>query len=72
MIGRITETEELMDLYNSGKAELAAVYGRRRAGKTYLIDQAFQGKITFRHAGLAPSEVEEESRSQIADEGSAG
>ena len=68
MIGRITEIEELEDLYNSGKAELVAVYGRRRVGKTYLIDQAFKGKITFRHAGLAPSEDEEESTTQMKDQ----
>ena len=45
MIGRINETEELMDLYNNGNAELAAVYGRRRAGKTYLIDLAFWERL---------------------------
>ena len=68
MIGRITEMEELTDLYNSGKAELVAVYGRRRVGKTYLIDQAFRGKITFRHAGLVPSEDEEECTAQMKDQ----
>ena len=68
MIGRVTELEELMDLYNSGKAEFVAVYGRRRVGKTYLIDQAFKGKITFRHAGLAPSENEEENITLMKDQ----
>ncbi len=48
MIGRITEIEELEDLYNSGKAELVAVYGRRRVGKKYLIDQAFKGRYQFK------------------------
>lgn len=56
MIGRKNEVSELTDLYNSGKAELVAIYGRRRVGKTYLVDEAFKGKITFRHAGLAPLE----------------
>ncbi len=54
MIGRIHEVAELNRLYNSSKAELVAVYGRRRVGKTYLVDEAFKNKITFRHAGLSP------------------
>ena len=54
MIGRIKQIQELNDLYNSNKAQLVAVYGRRRIGKTYLIDETFKGRITFRHAGLSP------------------
>ena len=54
MIGRKKETNELNRLYNSGKAELVAIYGRRRIGKTYLVDETFKGHITFRHAGLSP------------------
>ena len=41
MIGRKKEIDELQRLYNSGKAELVAVYGRRRIGKTYLVDDTF-------------------------------
>ncbi len=54
MIGRQQEAKELNKLYNRNRAELVAVYGRRRVGKTYLIDETFSGRITFRHAGLAP------------------
>ena len=53
MVGRRQEIEELEGLYTSGKAEFVAVYGRRRVGKTYLIDQVFDGRITFRHTGLS-------------------
>ena len=49
--------EELNRIYNSNRAQLVAVYGRRRIGKTYLVDEAFKGRITFRHAGLSPIEV---------------
>ena len=56
MVGRRQEIEELEDLYTSGKTEFVAVYGRRRVGKTYLIDQVFDGRITFRHTGLSPIE----------------
>ena len=58
MIGRKRELQELNELYDSGKAELVAVYGRRRVGKTYLIDEAFRDKMAFRHAGLSPVEHE--------------
>ena len=56
MVGREKELKKLEKLYNSGRAELVAIYGRRRVGKTYLVDEAFQGRITFRHAGLSPLE----------------
>ncbi len=58
MIGRKKEIEELNRLYDRNRAELVAVYGRRRVGKTYLIDETFSGRITFRHAGLAPEDEE--------------
>ena len=54
IIGRKQEIEELQELYRSGKAEFVAVYGRRRVGKTYLIDETLGDHITFRHAGLSP------------------
>lgn len=54
IIGRHKEIAELNELFKSDKAELVAVYGRRRVGKTFLVDQALKGKITFRHAGLSP------------------
>ena len=48
IIGRKKEIKEFNELYNSGKAELVAVYGRRRVGKTFLIDETLAGKLTFR------------------------
>ncbi|MCF0229950.1 MAG: ATP-binding protein [Parasporobacterium sp.] len=61
MVGRKKETEILNRLYNSSKAQFVAVYGRRRVGKTYLVNEVFEGKITFRHAGLSPIDSGEES-----------
>lgn len=60
IIGREKEIRELHGLYNSGNAEFVAIYGRRRVGKTFLVDEALKGKITFRHAGLSP--VDEQNR----------
>ena len=54
MIGREREIQELLRRYQRKKAEFIAVCGRFRAGKTFLIDKTFAGKITFRHAGLTP------------------
>lgn len=58
MIGRERETEELNRLYERNRAELVAIYGRRRVGKTFLVDETFGGRITFRHAGLSPVDEE--------------
>lgn len=54
LIGRENEIQKLNSLYESPSAELLALYGRRRVGKTFLVDEVFSGKITFRHAGLSP------------------
>lgn len=44
IIGRKKEISRLERLLRSTKAEFLAVYGRRRVGKTYLIDEFFKGK----------------------------
>lgn len=56
MVGRKKEINELNRLYDSNKAEFVAVYGRRRVGKTFLVDSVFEGRYSFRHAGLSPVE----------------
>ena len=61
LIGREKEIEKLNDLYDSGEAELIALYGRRRVGKTYLIDEVFKYRISFRHTGLSPIDTENEN-----------
>jgi len=57
MIGRKKEQNELRELYESKKAELVAVYGRRRVGKTYLINELFGEEFAFKHTGLSPTEI---------------
>ncbi len=57
LIGRKREIDELNALYSSDEAELVALYGRRRVGKTYLINETFKGRFSFMHAGLSPIEV---------------
>ncbi len=57
MIGRRSEANALNRLYYGEEAELVVIYGRRRVGKTYLVDETFSGRITFRHAGLSPEGI---------------
>ena len=66
MIGRKEEIEKLNRLYNSGRAEFVAIYGRRRVGKTFLIDEVFRDRISFKHAGLSP--VGETSKGLMKDQ----
>ena len=51
IIGRTTEIIRLTEYVNSGKAELVAVYGRRRVGKTFLIKRFFNEKFVFYLSG---------------------
>ena len=58
IIGRETEQQKLREAYQSEYSEFAAVYGRRRVGKTFLIRETFDYKFTFQHAGLANADKE--------------
>ncbi len=50
-IGREKETQQLLASYNSKTSQLVILTGRRRVGKTFLIDNIFQDKFTFRLTG---------------------
>jgi hypothetical protein len=61
LIGRKEEQQELRRLYDSDKAEFLAVYGRRRVGKTYLINQFFERKgIFFEITGTPEASTKEQ------------
>ena len=47
LVGRNNEQTKLDFLLNSNEAELLAIYGRRRVGKTFLIREFFKGKGLF-------------------------
>ncbi len=59
-IGREAEIQKLNNIMASEKAELVAVYGRRRVGKTYLIQQFFKNKFAFSATGVIDGEKDEE------------
>ena len=53
IIGRKQEQKELIRLYHSDEAEMVVVYGRRRVGKTYLVNHVFaQTGFAFKVTGL--------------------
>ncbi|UYQ92330.1 ATP-binding protein [Chitinophaga horti] len=52
LVGRIQEQAILAEKLSSGEAELIAIYGRRRVGKTFLIRTYFKDKIAFELTGV--------------------
>lgn len=52
IIGRKEEITKLLRLEKSERSEFVAVYGRRRVGKTFLIDQIFGERYTFTMSGV--------------------
>ncbi len=51
LIGRREECETLRECLVSNRSELVIVCGRRRIGKTFLIDQFFNGRYDFSFVG---------------------
>jgi uncharacterized protein len=52
MVGRIQQIKTLTELLKSPQSEFVAVTGRRRVGKTYLIDTTYDKYISFRVTGI--------------------
>lgn len=52
MIGRKDAITILQNAYDSEQSELVVVYGRRRVGKTYLVNEVFGRTFAFHHSGL--------------------
>jgi hypothetical protein len=52
IIGRKDEIAKLENIVSSDHAELVAVYGRRRIGKTYLIKEFFNEKFDYYATGI--------------------
>jgi hypothetical protein len=54
IVGRIPEIKELLERFNSKQAEFLVIYGRRRVGKTFLIEQTFAKRkcIFFQVSGI--------------------
>ena len=57
IIGRQSEISELEKLYAGNRPEFVVLYGRRRVGKTFLMNEVFRGKETFSHTALSTIEL---------------
>lgn len=51
IIGRKKECDRLDECMNADQAQLVIVYGRRRVGKTYLINEYFENRFAFKITG---------------------
>ena len=60
IIGRKREIEQLNSIFNSNKAELVAVYGRRRIGKTFLVKGFFKENFDYYATGIFEGSKREE------------
>ena len=58
LIGRKREVAELMRCYHSDRSEFAILYGRRRIGKTFLVNQTFGSRFAFQFTGSHQSSKE--------------
>jgi hypothetical protein len=52
IIGRDAEKKILKDMLDSKEAELIAIFGRRRVGKTFLIRNYYQQRLVFECTGI--------------------
>lgn len=52
LVGREQEIRLLKEYTSSDRPEFVAIYGRRRVGKTFLVNQQFAGKLAFSMTGV--------------------
>ncbi len=60
MIGREEQIRKMKALLSSGKSEFLAVTGRRRVGKTYLVENVYKNKICFSITGIQNGSMDEQ------------
>lgn len=58
IVGRKSEIAELERIYSDGRPEFVVLYGRRRVGKTFLVNELFRDRIVFSHTALSPVGIE--------------
>ena len=60
IIGREAEKASLLLAFESSEAELIAIYGRRRVGKTFLVRQFFANELVFEFSGQHDAKTQEQ------------
>ena len=64
-VGREKQLAELRERRDTKRNEFIAVYGRRRIGKTLLVETAYQGGFYFRHVGISPEWIKKRKLSPL-------
>ena len=54
MVGRVLEKQLLQRAIDRQQAQIVIVYGRRRVGKTFLVNEFFNNDFAFKHTALSP------------------
>jgi len=60
LIGRLKEQEILAEALQSTDAEMVSVIGRRRVGKTFLINKVYKDNISFEVSGIQNAPKDEQ------------
>ena len=75
LVGRRNEKDELLNLFHSGRAEFITIYGRRRVGKTFLVNNLFTNDYTFKVTAVLDENTQGQLRNfayALADYGKEG
>ena len=59
-IGRQEEFKKLEKCYNEKQSQLVIVSGRRRVGKTFLINEVFEGDFVFKLTGARDLSIKDQ------------
>jgi len=62
LVGRKEEQQILHQALNSSEAEMVAVIGRRRVGKTFLVEHVYKEQIVFQITGLQKEPLQKQLR----------
>lgn len=60
LVGRVAERRILENALTSARAELVAIYGRRRVGKTFLIKSVYEKQVVFEFTGVHDASMPEQ------------
>ena len=60
IIGREAEMKRLNTALEGNKPEFVALYGRRRVGKTFLINQMFKNQFAFKMTGVIEGKLRDQ------------
>ena len=60
LVGRKKEQAILREAFHTNEAEMVAVFGRRRVGKTYLVRSVFTHQIDLEFTGVQDAPLKEQ------------